>query len=185
VQSLLKGKTKRVHIYLSAHILTKLQTKTHNLEMAPSNSFSNQESHMRKPNIHKAFRKNNSAKKLIKHLWKSDLQVNCNNISFLRCLSVAAAAVADALYVHNTYRSAKQKRFYYYDLVCNIFVPRKTEVNLWKCHFVFCDYSNQARKARIMMILLLIMLICILSVTNNLCNIVCVRRSRRRRRIWI
>jgi hypothetical protein len=101
---------------------------------------------MCKPSIHKAFRKSNSAKKLIKHLWKSDLQENCNNISFLRCLSAAAAAAAVALYVHNTYRSAKQKRFYYYDLVCNTFVPRKTEVNLWKCHLCFVITATKQEK---------------------------------------
>ncbi len=96
---------------------------------------------MCKPNIQ--FSKRKILQKLIKHSWNSDLQENCNNISFLRCLSAAAA---DALYVHNTYRSAKQKRFYYYDLVCNIFVPRKTEVNLWKCHLYFVITATKQEK---------------------------------------
>lgn len=102
---------------------------------------------MCKPNIHKAFRK-----KILQKIDQALVEIRLAGklqqyiISEVSICCAAAAAVADALYVHNTYRSAKQKRFYYYDLVCNIFVPRKTEVNLWKCHLCFVITATKQEK---------------------------------------
>jgi hypothetical protein len=140
--------------------------------MAPSNSFWNQEACMCKPNIHKAFRKKKILQKLIKHFWKSDFCRKTATIYHFWGVYLLLFPMCTILTEVQNKRDST-----------TIFVPRKTEVNLWKWHLCFVITANQARKARIMMILLLIMLICILSVTNNLCNIVCVRR--RRRRIWI
>lgn len=45
-------------------------------------------------------------------------------------------------YVHNTYRSAKQKRFYYY------FCTKKNRSELVELALVFCDYSKPSKKSK-------------------------------------